>query len=178
MGTTVTAISNIDFDDDAGTVQVSIDGIVSRLEFDVSAAPGGVIGVTFGNYSYDVLLDTDEDGVHDQFDLDSDNDGISDLIESGADPLAVDTNNDGVYDSAVTPLTGIPVAANGGTGVDPVDSDNDGINDFIDLDSDDDGIADAIEAQPTTGYTTPAIGSDADNDGAVSYTHLTLPTKA
>ena len=55
VGTTVTAISNIDFDDDAGTVQVSIDGIVSRLEFDVSAAPGGVIGVTFGNYSYDVL---------------------------------------------------------------------------------------------------------------------------
>ena len=64
-------------------------------------------------------------------------------------------------------MTGIPVAANSGAGVDPLDSDNDGISDYIDLDSDNDGIADAIEAQPTAGYTTPAIGSDADNDGVV-----------
>ena len=117
------------------------------------------------SFSGDAVRDTDGDGIFDHKDLDSDNDGISDLIESGADPSAVDTDGDGAYDGAVDPVTGVPVDANGG--VDPVDSDGDGVDDYRDLDSDDDGIADAIEAQPTAGYQTPSIGSDADDDGVV-----------
>ena len=117
------------------------------------------------SFSGEVARDTDGDGIADHKDLDSDNDGISDLIESGADPSAVDTDGDGAYDGAVDPVTGVPVDANGG--VDPVDSDGDGVDDYRDLDSDDDGIADAIEAQPTAGYQTPSIGSDADDDGVV-----------
>ncbi|CAA6804710.1 MAG: internalin, putative [uncultured Sulfurovum sp.] len=44
------------------------------------------------------------------------------------------------------------------------DSDNDGLEDYLDLDSDNDGIPDNIEAQTTQGYILPS-GVDADNDG-------------
>ncbi|QTD38354.1 hypothetical protein JL193_03375 [Polaribacter batillariae] len=37
----------------------------------------------------------------------------------------------------------------------PLDSDNDGVFDYIDLDSDNDGIPDNFEAQPTNGYIAP-----------------------
>ncbi|WP_418152336.1 tandem-95 repeat protein [Litorimonas sp. RW-G-Af-16] len=50
-----------------------------------------------------------------------------------------------------------------------VDSDGDGIDDYLDIDSDNDGITDNIEAQGTGAYTAPSgIGNamlDADNDG-------------
>ena len=115
----------------------------------------------------EVSRDTDGDGLADHCDLDSDNDGISDLVESGQDPSVVDLDGDGVHDGPVDPDTGIPLAANGGAGVDPVDSDMDGIDDYLDLDSDNDGIPDAVENQPTAGYQSPAIGTDTDGDGIV-----------
>jgi hypothetical protein len=46
----------------------------------------------------------------------------------------------------------------------PVDSDGDGIPDYLDLDSDNDGIPDNVEAQSTDGYTAPS-GNDSDGDG-------------
>ena len=112
-------------------------------------------------------FDTDGDGIPNHCDLDSDNDGISDLVESGQDASVVDMDGDGVHDGPVDPTTGIPLAANGGAGVDPVDSDMDGVDDFLDLDSDNDGIADAVEAQPTVGYQSPSIATDTDGDGVV-----------
>jgi len=45
-----------------------------------------------------------------------------------------------------------------------VDSDGDGIPDYLDLDSDNDGIPDNVEAQPTDHYVAPS-GIDADGDG-------------
>ena len=116
-------------------------------------------------FSGELPTDTDGDGHPDHCDLDSDNDGISDLVESGQDASVVDTDGDGVHDGAVDPATGIPLAASGG--VSPVDTDNDGVDDYLDLDSDNDGIADAVEAQPTAGYQSPAIGTDTDSDGIV-----------
>jgi hypothetical protein len=50
------------------------------------------------------------------------------------------------------------------TFVNALDSDGDGIPNFLDLDSDNDGIPDNIEAQSTTGYIEPS-GSDSDGDG-------------
>ena len=125
---------------------------------------GAARGAVF-SFSGEIVRDTDGDGIADHRDLDSDNDGISDLIESGANATATDTDGDGVYDGAVNPVTGVPSAA--GAGVGPVDSDNDGVDDYLDLDSDNDGIADAIEAQPTAGYNSPSIGTDTDGDGVV-----------
>ncbi len=45
-----------------------------------------------------------------------------------------------------------------------LDTDNDGIPDYLDIDSDDDGIPDNVEGQTTAGYIPPS-GIDADNDG-------------
>ncbi|MGX1930846.1 hypothetical protein ACULLH_15860, partial [Flagellimonas sp. 2504JD4-2] len=49
-------------------------------------------------------------------------------------------------------------------GLDPTDSDDDGIKDFRDIDSDNDGIPDNVEGQTTAGYVPPS-GLDDDNDG-------------
>ena len=117
-------------------------------------------------------IDTDGDGVFDHLDLDSDNDGISDLLESGQDAASVDNNSDGLHDGAVN-AQGIPLAANGGAGVVPIDGDGDGIADYRDLDSDADGIADVIEAHPTAGYAGTygndgnVTNDDADGDGVI-----------
>jgi len=45
-----------------------------------------------------------------------------------------------------------------------IDSDGDGIDDYLDLDSDNDGIPDTIEAQTTASYLV-AVNIDTDNDG-------------
>jgi gliding motility-associated-like protein len=81
--------------------------------------------------------DTDNDNIIDQLDLDSDNDGITDIIESQQNTLVgssnLDNNKDGIYDVF-------------GSGIIPLDTDQDGIPDYLDLDSDNDGIYDLVEA--------------------------------
>jgi gliding motility-associated-like protein len=80
--------------------------------------------------------DTDGDGTPDQLDLDSDNDGIPDAIESQQKPKALsntDTNWDGL-DEIFEPITN------------PIDTDGDGVANYLDLDSDNDGIYDLIES--------------------------------
>lgn len=95
--------------------------------------------------------DSDGDGISDHLDLDSDNDGIPDFIENQGVfiPLSgVDSNNDGlddIYDALVT----------------PIDTDNDGFLDYLELDSDNDGIYDLIE----TGHLGTLV--DANLDGIV-----------
>ncbi|MEC4049873.1 T9SS type B sorting domain-containing protein [Flavobacterium sp. SUN046] len=94
--------------------------------------------------------DTDGDGTQDQLDLDNDNDGIPDSVEShGGMNIVVstiDNNQDGIYDAY-------------GSGITPVDSDGDGIPDYLDLDSDNDGIYDLVESGSTA--------VDANNDGII-----------
>lgn len=84
-----------------------------------------------------VPKDSDGDGIPDQLDLDSDNDGIPDNIEAQGKnfiPLSnKDLNKDGLDDAY-------------GTGINPVDSDADGVKDYLDLDSDNDGIYDLVES--------------------------------
>jgi hypothetical protein len=130
----------------------------------------------------DDRFDQDLDGIPNHLDLDSDNDGIPDVIEAGgidtngdgrvdfteADANAADADNDGLIDNidagnadsaASSELT------NGSYGgIYPVggaiDTDADGVPDFLDLDSDNDGIFDVLEAG----------GTDANNDGIIDYT--------
>lgn len=82
-------------------------------------------------------IDSDGDGITNNFDSDSDNDGIPDVIEShGSTPLTLtttDANADGLYDVF-------------GIGLNPVDTDSDGVPDYTDLDSDNDGIYDLVES--------------------------------
>ncbi|MFH4965173.1 LamG-like jellyroll fold domain-containing protein [Gaetbulibacter sp. M235] len=89
------------------------------------------------------LCDHDNDGISDVFDLDSDNDGIPDVIETGL----------GIYSEGKATLTNVSswVDANANGMHDlfesqtPIDTDSDGIPDYLDLDSDNDGIFDVDE---------------------------------
>merc|ERR1712137_1020204 len=86
-------------------------------------------------------IDTDNDMVRNNLDLDSDNDGLPDLLEgqisapsaNGAviSPLT-DVNGDGLHDSVL--------------GSTLPDTDGDFIPDFVDADSDGDGTPDVVEA--------------------------------
>lgn len=99
--------------------------------------------------------DTDSDGISDAYDGDSDNDGIPDILEAaGANyiPLSnIDLDGDGLDDAfnSMSP---------------PIDSDGDGIFDFIDLDSDNDGIFDLEES----GSLLDDINSDGIVDNALA----------
>jgi len=99
-----------------------------------------------------VPKDSDGDGIPDQLDLDSDNDGIPDSTEGQNNNFTLsstaDTNKNGIFDIFESRLI-------------PVDTDNDGVPDYIDLDSDNDGILDSIE---TT--------IDTDSDGIPNYRDL------
>ena len=132
--------------------------------------------------------DTDGDTIPDQLDLDSDNDGIPDAIESQKNPKVLsntDTNLDGL-DNIFEPITN------------PIDSDLDGVPDYLDLDSDNDGIydlgesgsnaldankngvldttifgynglADALETTPESGILKYTV-ADTDSDGIKNHT--------
>ena len=103
-------------------------------------------------------IDSDNDGITDEFDYDSDNDGIPNRIEGAGTLiplLSTDSNNDGLDDA----FNGITV---------PIDTDNDGVFDYLDLDSDNDGIYDLEES-----------GSglvDANSDGIIDGISTTIGT--
>ena len=96
--------------------------------------------------------DSDGDSIPDQLDTDSDNDGILDRIEAQVNVSAAisntDTNNNGL-DNAYEP------------GFNPLDTDSDGVLDYVDLDSDNDGILDSVET-----------ANDFDIDGTPNYRDL------
>ena len=97
-----------------------------------------------------VPKDSDGDGTADQLDTDSDNDGITDVAESQENVFVLNTtdaNQNGIYDVFESKVI--------------VDTDNDGIPDYLDLDSDNDGILDAVE--------TGSNNTDTDNDGIKNY---------
>jgi len=56
----------------------------------------------------------------------------------------------------------------------PIDSDGDGIPDFIDLDSDDDGLDDGLESDPLVGCSPTAV--DTDGDGFTDLAEYTVGT--
>ncbi len=98
----------------------------------------------------ETTADDDGDGIINSIDLDSDNDGIPDIIEAGGN----DSNGDGRvdYPTEGDPSSMIDTNSNGvddtieANPLEDLDSDNDGINDRLDVDSDNDGITDTAEA--------------------------------
>ncbi|BCE00589.1 hypothetical protein [Marinicellulosiphila megalodicopiae] len=133
----------------------------------------GIVDIIENNNGL-IDLDNDHDGIINSLDLDSDNDGISDraenenhlingkLIDSDGDgiidtfdadvTLGIDNNNDGIDDNAMA-----------------IDTDNDGVADFLDLDSDNDSILDTLEANSVaTGGSQAPNANDIDGDGLVN----------
>lgn len=113
-------------------------------------------------------MDKDLDGIPNFLDRDSDNDGIPDTVESNG----VDANGDGRIDNFTDPdsdgLSQNVDAASGvtgsGNGLGAVDTDADGIPDYIDTDSDNDGIPDVIEVYGTDANNDSRIDAYTDND--------------
>lgn len=108
--------------------------------------------------------DTDGDGIADYLDIDSDDDGIPDNVEAQStdgyiSPTGVDLNDNGLDDA---------YEDGGSLGIIPVDTDGDGLPDYVDPDSDNDGVPDNIEGHDHNQDGIPDvtfIGSDKDNDG-------------
>lgn len=108
--------------------------------------------------------DTDADGVFDYFDLDSDNDGIFDVVESGSN--AIDANMNGIIDGNPTAfgsnglLNALETTPDSGNLITPIrNTDNDALNDYLDLDSDTDSCSDVIEAGFTDGDGDTLLGN-------------------
>lgn len=109
-----------------------------------------------------ISRDTDNDGIPDNFDLDSDGDGCSDALEAGATTNTTSnyqfpTTNvgiNGLYNNLET--TADSGVINYTSTYDEyalfkflnacADTDGDGINDLADIDDDNDGIVDAVES--------------------------------
>jgi hypothetical protein len=111
------------------------------------------------------LCDRDGDGIADVFDLDADNDGIEDVIEAGLGNISngkgkidvawVDSNGNGLHDSAESSAA-LPA----------LDSDGDGIPNYIDLDSDNDSLFDVDESGAgNTNAVTGFVNGDGDITG-------------
>jgi hypothetical protein len=110
------------------------------------------------------LCDLDSDGIADLFDLDADNDGIEDVIEAGLGDISngrgkidvawADVNVNGLHDSAE------PAAS-----LQALDSDGDGIPNYIDLDSDNDSLFDVDESGAGN---TNAVAGFVNGDGDIT----------
>jgi hypothetical protein len=121
----------------------------------------------FGAKGIDVL-DTDNDGKTNPYDIDSDNDGITDNVEgqptcSYKAPTGVDTDGDGLDDAYDTNSN--PCILNG-AGITPYDKDGDGTPDIYDLDTDNDGAADVNEGSGIYGNFVTNY-NDTDDDGLI-----------
>ena len=109
------------------------------------------------------LCDSDNDGVADVFDLDSDNDGIPDVVEAGLGNLSdgtatltnctswVDANSNGMHDAAELHTV--------------LDSDSDGVPNYLDLDSDNDTVFDVDESGATNSGNPTYQNGDGDITG-------------
>jgi hypothetical protein len=106
----------------------------------------------------DVSCDTDGDGIPNRLDLDSDGDGCSDAFEGGATTNKTDSIIAGPYGTNGLANSKETATDNGvinynltyGLAINNLvksclDTDNDGIADYIDLDDDNDGILDTDE---------------------------------
>jgi hypothetical protein len=155
------------------------DGIVDVVEAGLPDANlNGIVDGTIGTNGWSttisgmgtfIPLNSDGDIYPDYLDIDADNDGITDNVEGQTTlgykvPTTADADGDGlatIYDQTV---------GFGGGGIYPVDTDLDGIPDYLDLDSDADGQIDRIEGNDFNFNKLPddlvtLTGIDTDHDG-------------
>ena len=144
----ISIISDIDYDGiaDADDRDADGDGILNEYE-------GGL------------TIDTDTDSLPDYLDIDADGDGIVDNYEAQSTkdyvpPVIYDANSDGVNDAYEKVQSGYEIQ--------PIDTDGDGIPDYMDPDSDNDGVPDSIEGHDSNSDGKAdqlAKGKDSDGDG-------------
>jgi large repetitive protein len=155
-------------------IDINNNGVIDNVtETDLDGIMAPVDGATtYGDLNDPMPLNSDSDINPNYRDVDSNNDGRFDNRESGS--WVLDGNNDGMIDSPID-ADNDGIADNSGTDNAPgifggrpaVDSDNDGIPNYLDLDDDNDGISDATEGTvDTDGDGVPNnYDLDSDNDG-------------
>ena len=155
---------NIDIDDDNdGILDIDESNGVDPLADANGDGTPNYLDPTFPGYvdtngdGINDNFDNDKDGIINALDLDADNDGIPDIVEAGG----VDTDGDGRIDSNVDAdndgLMDLYDNTQGGDAITNADTDGDGIPNYLDLDADNDGIPDVVEAG----------GTDANGDGII-----------
>ncbi|APY11169.1 hypothetical protein BWZ22_07890 [Seonamhaeicola sp. S2-3] len=166
----------INWNADTNTISYYVDSILAGLYtgdlinnyfggnnlvyFGFSASTGGSVNthkVRFNSVcDIPLFIDDDNDGLANHLDIDSDNDGIPDNVEAQS-TLGY------VLPSGTLNITGSYVGLwdNYGTGLVPVDTDGDGIPDYLDSDSDNDGKPDITE----NGMANTYAAADVDKDG-------------
>ncbi|MDB4226378.1 T9SS type A sorting domain-containing protein, partial [Flavobacteriaceae bacterium] len=181
----VLTVDRLSCDNDADGVPNSLDldsdndGILDNIEaqnYSSYIAPSGVgSGMTDVNSNglddvYESTpgvgltpVNSDTDSLENFVDIDSDNDGIPDNVElqrtklyiapSGIATSITDVNSNGVDDN---------YEIGGTVGITPVDTELDGIPDYVDSDTDNDGILDIAENGNSNNVTS---GTDTDEDG-------------
>ncbi|MEM6895693.1 MAG: hypothetical protein AAF554_18510, partial [Bacteroidota bacterium] len=147
-------------------VDSDIDGIRDNIEAQsftnfvppsgIDANQNGLDDAYEGTYGFGIEpISSDDDEFPDYRDFDSDDDGIKDKIEAqtsiGYVPPIGDGNDNDIDDAYEA-------------GLDPIDTDGDGIPDYRDIDSDNDGIIDNIEAQDYQNFIAPS-GNDFNGNG-------------
>jgi gliding motility-associated-like protein len=140
------------------------DGVVD--EIDPDADGDGILNIDEVLAGLDwTKTDSDGDGHPNWLDIDSDNDGIVDNIEAQTSaryipPTGIDSDHDGVDNAYDTSM--------GNENIKPLDTDGDGIPDFLDSDSDNDLVPDYTEGHDKNSDGKPdeiLLGLDSDFDG-------------
>lgn len=153
------------------TIIADMDGDRVADEVDPDADADGILNVDEALSGEDWhTADADGDGLPNYLDIDSDGDGIGDNFEAQttADyrpPVLYDadgngSNGDGINDAYDLIQSGYEIS--------PVDTDKDGIPDFLDPDSDNDHVLDYIEGHDADSNGIPDNfmgGKDSDGDG-------------
>ncbi|WP_111682409.1 LamG-like jellyroll fold domain-containing protein [Winogradskyella tangerina] len=154
----ISDLDDVDDDNDGILDVEESNGIDPSADHDVDGIPN-YQDPNFCTLSSDGIcanLDYDSDGIPNHFDIDTDNDGIPDILESQTTKGYLvpdeDVNKSGTY---------IGLWRNYGTGTQPIDTDSDGITDYLDDDSDADGTLDIQE----NGQGNSLSGADIDQDG-------------
>lgn len=157
--------------DDEETGDFDNDGVIDALDTD--SDNDGISDDVEAGGTGDAFVDSDGDGIPNLHDSDSDNDGISDSDEGTVDSdddgvldfLDRDSDNDGLPDAveqAAVSVASVKYVADAvvvqKAVVANIDTDRDGLADYVDIDSDNDGIPDNVEANII-------LSNDVDMDG-------------
>lgn len=126
------------------------------------------------------LCDYDSDTIADMFDLDADNDGIPDVVEAG---LGQYSSGRAIMAVGSVGTDGLNTNAIASASLPTLDSDGDGIPNYLDLDSDNDSVFDIDESgagntNATTGYVNGDGDITGDGKGEGSETELFRPKDA
>ena len=176
-------------------LDTDVDGIVNRI--DIDSDNDGITDLTESGAGTDAnsdgivdgTADADQDGFLDSADSDDDGIGSPGTTPTNSDSddypnfIDIDSDDDGIIDNIeAQATTGSPIVPGGSDsdsdglddnfestdGLDPVDTESDGTDDYVDTDSDNDLDTDALEGYDTnnngSANTSPS-GSDSDGDG-------------